>query len=98
MKKILLLTLLILILLFAACTSDIAASGGVVVHGTLPTPTASYDPALDIVYVTQSGTKYHTADCSYLSDSCIPMTREQAISEGREPCSRCHPDDPKTND
>ena len=98
MKKALLLILLILVLLFAACTSDIAANGGTVVHGTRPTPSATYDPALDIVYITKSGEKYHTASCSYLNESAIPVTRAQAIAEGRTPCSRCHPDDTETDD
>ncbi len=45
-----------------------------------------------IVYVTESGEKYHEAGCSHLSDSSIPITLEQALQEGKEPCSRCHPD------
>ncbi len=44
-----------------------------------------------IVYVTKSGKKYHTATCSSLSKSKIPMRLADAVSAGYEPCSRCHP-------
>jgi hypothetical protein len=40
-------------------------------------------------YVTQSGTKYHTAHCSYLSKSRIPVSLETIKSKGYSPCSRC---------
>ena len=91
MKRILLFSILILILLMASCTPDIILDGGVVVRGERPTPAALY-PDEDVVYVTKSGTKYHTATCPYLSESCSPMSRDQAIAEGREPCKHCQPD------
>ncbi len=91
MKKTLLIFILILVLVMASCTPDIVSQGGVVVQGELPTPAALY-PDADIVYVTKSGEKYHTATCPYLSESCYPMSREQAIAQGREPCKHCHPD------
>ena len=40
-------------------------------------------------YVTQSGTKYHTAYCSYLSKSKIAITMDRIKAEGYSPCSRC---------
>ena len=43
-----------------------------------------------VVYVTKFGEKYHEAGCSHLSDSSIPVTLQQALQEGKEPCSRCH--------
>jgi len=42
------------------------------------------------VYVTRTGSKYHTAGCSYLRESAIPMKLSEAV--GRySPCSRCNP-------
>ncbi len=40
-------------------------------------------------YRTESGTKYHKADCSYLKSSRILVTVDEIISEGYEPCSKC---------
>jgi hypothetical protein len=91
MKKTLPFIILIMILLMSSCAPDIVAQGGTVRHGELPTPAAVY-PDADIVYVTESGEKYHTATCPYLSESCYPISRDQAIAEGREPCKHCHPD------
>ena len=92
MKKYLLPIFLICVFLFASCTSDIVSAGGVVIRGTAsasaPSLAESY-PEQDIVYVTKSGTKYHKDGCSYLSSSKRPISLEQAIEEGLEPCSRC---------
>jgi competence protein ComEC len=44
-----------------------------------------------IVYVTRTGEKYHSAGCQYLSQSCIPMSLEDAVDEGYTPCSKCNP-------
>ncbi|MDD5017792.1 MAG: hypothetical protein PHO15_06820 [Eubacteriales bacterium] len=95
MKKSLFAYLLILILVFSACGSDIVAQGGVVVRNETDEPTdiTGYYANEDIVYVTESGTKYHKQDCSYLTSSKIPVSLEQAIQEGKKPCSRCFPDD-----
>jgi hypothetical protein len=93
MKKTVFLLCGIFILLLAACAPDTVLHGGVVVHAQ-PQDTADYLSHYDaevIVYVTKSGKKYHTAGCSYLTDSTIPVSLEQAIAEGKTPCSRCHP-------
>lgn len=45
----------------------------------------------DIVYVTNSGKHYHSAGCSYLRKSSTPMSKQEAINGGYEPCSRCNP-------
>lgn len=84
------LVLIIIMLFFASCAPDIVAAGGVVVRGDATTPTIPQTD--DTVFVTKSGSKYHLEDCSYLSDSSIPISREQAIAEGKEPCSKCLPD------
>lgn len=44
-----------------------------------------------IVYVTKSGSKYHTADCSHLSKSKIAKTLSEAKASGYEPCKSCKP-------
>lgn len=43
-----------------------------------------------IVYVTDTGSKYHRSGCSYLR-SKNPITLEKAISQGYGACSRCNP-------
>ncbi|MBR5240249.1 MAG: hypothetical protein IKW04_06730 [Clostridia bacterium] len=43
------------------------------------------------VYVTKSGTKFHRDGCSSLSKSKIPISYDDAISRGFEPCGRCKP-------
>jgi competence protein ComEC len=43
------------------------------------------------VYVTNSGQKYHTTNCSSLSKSKIAITLEEAKKEGYTPCSKCNP-------
>lgn len=43
------------------------------------------------VYITKTGSKYHTANCRYLSKSCIPIKLGEAKAEGYTPCSVCAP-------
>lgn len=43
----------------------------------------------DTVYVTDTGSCYHQAGCSYLRSSSHAISLEEAIDEGYEPCSRC---------
>lgn len=44
-----------------------------------------------IVYITKTGEKYHTAGCSYLKKSKIPIELSDAKNNGYTPCSRCNP-------
>lgn len=94
MKKALVIILISFLWLFCSCANEKAAEGGVVLRGASPTePPYSQIRLPDneaIVYITPTGKKYHTADCSLLSDTAIPITLEQAQQEGREPCSHCH--------
>jgi endonuclease YncB( thermonuclease family) len=48
------------------------------------------DTADATVYVTSSGSKYHSAGCRYLRSSSIPMKLDDA-AKGHSPCSACHP-------
>ncbi len=52
-----------------------------------PAPQASEK----IVYGTDTGSKYHDADCRYLSKSKIEMTLSDAKAKGLEPCGVCKP-------
>lgn len=47
--------------------------------------------AAQTVYITRTGSKYHTEGCRYLSRSCIAISLSEAKSEGYEPCSVCDP-------
>ena len=49
--------------------------------------------ATKIVYVTASGTKYHTQDCPSLSKAkeVIPLDEKEAVEKGYKPCTRCKP-------
>ncbi|HAA24541.1 MAG TPA: hypothetical protein DCE11_00270 [Ruminiclostridium sp.] len=42
------------------------------------------------VYITNTGTKYHRADCRHLSKSKIPIDLESA-KEKYSPCGTCKP-------
>ncbi|WP_448517744.1 thermonuclease family protein [Pseudothermotoga sp.] len=44
-----------------------------------------------IVYITDTGNKYHRDGCRYLSQSKIPITLEEAKKRGYEPCTVCNP-------
>lgn len=54
-------------------------------------PSEPTEPTGQIVYVTKSGSKYHTADCSHLSKSKIAKTLSEAKASGYEPCKTCKP-------
>lgn len=41
------------------------------------------------VYITQYGTKYHSKDCFYLTQSKIAISRYKAIDDGYSACSYC---------
>ncbi len=43
------------------------------------------------VYITNSGEKYHADGCRYLSNSEIPISLDDALAEGYEPCKVCKP-------
>jgi len=68
------------------------ASSPIVVPVVPPTTIAPAKPpaASDIVYITNSGSKYHRAGCRYLSKSSIPIERSEAIKRYGA-CSVCKP-------
>ena len=95
MAKRLLILIIVCMLLLATWAPGAAASGGVVLRGTAsvfllaPDELSAYTDEA-IVYITRTGKKYHEAGCSHLSKSSIPVTLEQALLEGKEPCGSCH--------
>lgn len=50
------------------------------------------DAADPIVYVTASGTKYHTLECRHVSRSATPLRRSAARAQGYASCKLCRPD------
>lgn len=58
--------------------------------GADPTPTPAQSAAGDVVWVSQSGTKYHrTPSCSGMKNP-KELTLSQAQSKGYTPCKRCY--------
>ena len=47
------------------------------------------EEATEIVYVTRTGNKYHSADCGALWNTKIPLPLDKAIEYGYTPCQRC---------
>jgi hypothetical protein len=47
--------------------------------------------AAQTVYITKTGSKYHSDGCRYLSKSKIPIDLASAISKGYSACSVCKP-------
>ncbi len=53
--------------------------------------TITYKPQVEtIVYITNTGSKYHRNSCSYLRQSKIQIDESKAIRQGYTPCSRCN--------
>lgn len=44
-----------------------------------------------IVYITDTGSKYHSAGCQYLRKSQKAISKARAIGRGYSPCSKCNP-------
>lgn len=44
-----------------------------------------------IVYVTETGEKYHRSDCQYLKGGSIEIYLDEATSRGYTACSVCDP-------
>lgn len=51
----------------------------------------SYQESSNIVWVGETGNKYHRESCSTLSGRKYKMTLQEAKAEGREACKRCKP-------
>ena len=60
-----------------------------------PTPVVTEPPEDDsqevTVYITKTGSKYHSDGCQYLRKSRIAISLDSALAKGYDPCSKCHP-------
>jgi len=45
-----------------------------------------------LVFITETGKKYHLRDCPSARKTGTPIERNQAIDRGYEPCKNCNPD------
>jgi len=54
-------------------------------------PIPKSEAALETVYITRTGAKYHRDNCDYLKYSKIKITLEEALEESYSPCSKCNP-------
>jgi hypothetical protein len=43
------------------------------------------------VYITKTGSKYHTSGCRYLSQSKIKTSKKEAVKNGLGACKVCRP-------
>jgi micrococcal nuclease len=65
---------------------------GILFFACAPGHTEGTDPSPAlVVYVTNSGTKYHAEGCSSLRRSRIAVSLADAVRSGYEPCSVCNP-------
>ncbi len=46
------------------------------------------------VYITRTGSCYHTAECSHLRSSAMPLALTDAVERGYRPCKLCKPPAP----
>jgi beta-lactamase superfamily II metal-dependent hydrolase len=76
-------------------TASTAVTSAASTTATEQTVTADQSAAVtdnaETVYITETGSKYHAAGCQYLSNSCISITKADAISQGFAACSKCNP-------
>lgn len=78
--------LLALLLALTLAVSGLTACGS-----SVEEETTQIEKSEDVVYITDTGTKYHAEGCQYLSQSCKEIDRQEAEDQGYTPCSRCNP-------
>lgn len=69
-------------------TCPLALTLAIAVGLLVPALVSAADPT---VYVTKTGSKYHTSTCSSLSKSRAPLSLSDAVAQGYTPCARCKP-------
>lgn len=70
--------------------SDGAAKSATSSQSTYSSNSSSYSYSYT-VYITATGSKYHSYGCSYLRNSCYSISLSDAIAQGYTACSRCNP-------
>lgn len=58
---------------------------------TTTTAPAIVEKKEKIVYITDTGNKYHTGSCRFVKNSKTSITVQEALSQGYEPCGVCNP-------
>lgn len=56
-----------------------------------PEPDPDPGPSETVVYITDTGSKYHQSGCRYLEESQHEISLSSAIAQGYEPCKVCKP-------
>jgi len=74
-------------------TADSTTSSGISDAGIAADASGSSnsDSSSVMVHITDTGSKYHSAGCSYLKKSDHEVTLSEAKNMGLTPCSRCNP-------
>lgn len=58
---------------------------------SLPVKVERIQPITEVVYITNTGKKYHKTSCRYLKSSKIKTTKAEAIAAGYTACKVCKP-------
>jgi hypothetical protein len=82
-------SILLVLSLVLGCTLPTGAT-------STPEPVTDIEPATkvpiqDVVYINHSGKEYHRADCQYLTNTKVQVSRSLVIERGYQPCSFCKP-------
>lgn len=82
----------------SSSTSDSTSYTWLTAQDSTPEPEPDPEPVQQLpastsytVYITKSGTKYHSSSCSYLKNSKISISKDDAVAQGYTACSRCKP-------
>jgi uncharacterized protein YxeA len=81
MKKILIILLSLILCLSCACSENKTAEE--------PPQVQVSEDEMKTVYITKSGSKYHSYGCTYLKKSCIEKDLSTIEMQGYTPCSVC---------
>lgn len=71
-------------------SSSSSSTSSVSTSSSQSTSTSSSSTNSQMVWVGETGTKYHNQDCRTLKGKGHQITLQQAQAEGREPCKVCH--------
>ena len=82
MKKLLVLLLSVSLVLCCACGSDVSTA----IEESSEAVSAENS---ETVYITKTGSKYHSYGCVYLKQSCIAKDLSVVEMHGYTPCSKC---------
>jgi hypothetical protein len=83
-------TLALALIVAATTQSVLAAQGDAKAAASKPAATSQPTTAAAMVYVTDSGKKYHAEGCRHLTASKTAMTLSDAKDKGYTPCSVCN--------